>query len=188
MVAGRDDRTGGERDRWLEQASPFTTSGDSHGLRQMRALRNDLVHRGLLVEHRSLWPLWRRAAAPGGAQRGELSPPLLSPGADHAACDGALRTRPSPRGMSTSTAETAPLGNTGLEITRVGFGAWAIGGGGWEFGWGPQDDDDSIAAIHHALGLGINWIDTAAAYGFGHSEQIVGRALADLPKAERPYV
>jgi aryl-alcohol dehydrogenase-like predicted oxidoreductase len=82
--------------------------------------------------------------------------------------------------------ETTQLGQTGLEITRVGFGAWAIGGGGWEFGWGPQDDEQSIAAIHHALEQGINWIDTAAAYGFGRSEQIVGRALDGL--AERPYV
>jgi aryl-alcohol dehydrogenase-like predicted oxidoreductase len=68
--------------------------------------------------------------------------------------------------------KTAQLGDTGLEITRVGFGAWAIGGGGWEFGWGPQDDEQSIAAIHHALEQGINWIDTAAAYGFGRSEEI----------------
>ena len=75
---------------------------------------------------------------------------------------------------------TTQLGETGLEITRVGFGAWAIGGGGWEFGWGPQDDEQSIAAIQHALEQGINWIDTAAAYGFGRSEQIVGRALAGL--------
>ncbi|MEA2390435.1 MAG: hypothetical protein QOK31_544 [Solirubrobacteraceae bacterium] len=82
--------------------------------------------------------------------------------------------------------KTAQLGNTGLDITRVGFGAWAIGGGGWEFGWGPQDDEQSIAAIHHALEQGINWIDTAAAYGFGRSEEIVGRALEGL--AERPYV
>jgi len=73
-----------------------------------------------------------------------------------------------------------------LEITRVGFGAWALGGGGWEHGWGPQDDEESIAAIHHALERGINWIDTAAAYGFGHSEQVVGRALQGL--SERPYV
>lgn len=80
----------------------------------------------------------------------------------------------------------ARLGNTGMEITRVGFGAWAIGGGGWQFGWGPQSDDESIAAIHRALELGVNWIDTAAAYGFGHSEQIVGRALEGL--TERPYV
>jgi aryl-alcohol dehydrogenase-like predicted oxidoreductase len=82
--------------------------------------------------------------------------------------------------------KTTQLGQTDLEITRVGFGAWAIGGGGWEFGWGPQDDEESIAAIHHALEQGINWIDTAAAYGFGHSEQIVGRALEGV--AERPYV
>jgi aryl-alcohol dehydrogenase-like predicted oxidoreductase len=78
------------------------------------------------------------------------------------------------------------LGSTGLQITRVGFGAWAIGGGGWEFGWGPQDDEASIGAIHRALELGINWIDTAAAYGFGRSEQVVGRAIAGL--ARRPYV
>jgi len=81
---------------------------------------------------------------------------------------------------------TTKLGQTGLEVTRVGFGAWAIGGGGWEFGWGPQDDDESIAAIHRALEQGINWIDTAAAYGFGRSEQIVGRALKGV--TERPYV
>jgi aryl-alcohol dehydrogenase-like predicted oxidoreductase len=82
--------------------------------------------------------------------------------------------------------KTTELGDTGLEITRVGFGAWAIGGGGWEFGWGPQDDEQSIAAIHHALEQGINWIDTAAAYGFGRSEEIVGHALEGI--AERPYV
>jgi aryl-alcohol dehydrogenase-like predicted oxidoreductase len=82
--------------------------------------------------------------------------------------------------------QTVPLGNTGLEITRIGFGAWAIGGGGWEFGWGPQEDEESIAAIHRALEGGLNWIDTAAAYGFGHSEEIVGRALAGM--SERPYV
>jgi len=80
------------------------------------------------------------------------------------------------------------LGTTGLEISRVGFGAWAIGGGGWQFGWGPQQDEESIAAIHRALGLGINWIDTAAAYGFGRSEEVVGRALKGLAEAERPYV
>jgi aryl-alcohol dehydrogenase-like predicted oxidoreductase len=81
---------------------------------------------------------------------------------------------------------TSPLGQTGLEITRVGFGAWAIGGGGWEFGWGPQDDEQSLAAINRALEQGVNWIDTAAAYGFGRSERIVGRALAGV--SERPYV
>jgi aryl-alcohol dehydrogenase-like predicted oxidoreductase len=83
---------------------------------------------------------------------------------------------------------TQPLGDTGLEITRVGFGAWAIGGGGWEFGWGAQEDADSVAAIERALELGVNWIDTAAAYGFGRSERVVGRALAALPVDERPYV
>ena len=88
--------------------------------------------------------------------------------------------------QTTQLLPTTQLGQTGLEITRVGFGAWAIGGGGWGFGWGPQDDDESIAAIHRALELGINWIDTAAAYGFGHSEEVVGRALAGLD--ERPYV
>jgi aryl-alcohol dehydrogenase-like predicted oxidoreductase len=88
--------------------------------------------------------------------------------------------------MHTTALDTTQLGQTGLEITRVGFGAWAIGGGGWEFGWGSQDDDQSIAAIHRALEQGINWIDTAAAYGFGHSEQIVSRALAGV--VERPYV
>ena len=88
--------------------------------------------------------------------------------------------------MSTVTLTTTQLGKTGLEVTRVGFGAWAIGGGGWEFGWGPQEDDQSVAAIHRALERGVNWIDTAAAYGFGHSEAIVGRALQGVP--ERPYV
>src|SRR5579859_1010815 len=88
--------------------------------------------------------------------------------------------------MTTKSLATAPLGRTGMDITRIGFGAWALGGGGWEFGWGAQDDEQSIAAIHHALQLGVNWIDTAAAYGFGHSEEVVGAALDGLP--ERPYV
>jgi len=79
------------------------------------------------------------------------------------------------------------LGNSDLSITQVGFGAWAIGGSGWEFGWGPQDDKESIAAIHRALELGVNWIDTAAAYGLGHSEEVVARALGEWPGA-RPYV
>ena len=88
--------------------------------------------------------------------------------------------------MTHTQLKTVPLGNTGLEITRIGFGAWAIGGGGWEFGWGPQEDEESIAAIQRALDGGLNWIDTAAAYGFGHSEEVVGRALQGI--AERPYV
>jgi aryl-alcohol dehydrogenase-like predicted oxidoreductase len=90
--------------------------------------------------------------------------------------------------MQQTQLATTELGSTGLEITRVGFGAWAIGGGGWEFGWGPQDDDESIAAIHQALEQGINWIDTAAAYGFGHSEEVVGRVLKGLSERDRPYV
>jgi aryl-alcohol dehydrogenase-like predicted oxidoreductase len=88
--------------------------------------------------------------------------------------------------MQTTQLKTTHLGHTGLEITRVGFGAWAIGGGDWEFAWGPQQDEQSLMAIHRALEFGVNWIDTAAAYGFGHSEQVVGRALQGL--AERPYV
>lgn len=81
---------------------------------------------------------------------------------------------------------TTALGGTGMDITRVGFGAWAIGGGGWDWAWGGQNDDESVAAIHRALDLGVNWIDTAAQYGFGHSEEVVGRAIAGL--SERPYI
>jgi aryl-alcohol dehydrogenase-like predicted oxidoreductase len=78
------------------------------------------------------------------------------------------------------------LGGTGLEISVVGFGAWAIGGGGWEWGWGPQDDADSIAAIERALELGVNWIDTAPIYGFGRSEEVVGRTVAKM--SEKPFI
>jgi aryl-alcohol dehydrogenase-like predicted oxidoreductase len=83
---------------------------------------------------------------------------------------------------------TRRLGSGGPEITTLGFGAWAAGGGGWAFGWGPQDDEQSVAAIHHAVGAGVGWIDTAAVYGYGHSEAVVGRALASLPPSERPLV
>ena len=69
------------------------------------------------------------------------------------------------------------LGINGPEITRIGLGTWAIGGAGWQYAWGSQDDNDSVAVIHEALDLGINWIDTAAVYGLGHSEEVVGRAL-----------
>ena len=78
------------------------------------------------------------------------------------------------------------LGNSDLRLTPVGFGAWAIGGGNWEFAWGPQDDNESVGAIHRALDLGVNWIDTAAIYGLGHSEEIVGRALKST--SNKPFV
>jgi aryl-alcohol dehydrogenase-like predicted oxidoreductase len=83
--------------------------------------------------------------------------------------------------------KTKQLGNSDLDITRIGFGAWAIGGSGWEFGWGDQDDKASIAAIHRALELGVNWIDTAAVYGMGHSEEVVAAALKSW-SGPRPYV
>jgi aryl-alcohol dehydrogenase-like predicted oxidoreductase len=83
--------------------------------------------------------------------------------------------------------QTRKLGNSDLHITRVGYGAWAIGGSGWQFAWGSQDDHESIAAIHRALELGVNWIDTAAVYGLGHSEEVVGRALKEW-RGPKPYV
>lgn len=83
--------------------------------------------------------------------------------------------------------EKRKLGNSDLEITRIGFGAWAIGGSGWDFGWGEQDDKESIEAIHKALDIGINWIDTAAVYGVGHSEEIVAKAVREN-YGSKPYV
>jgi aryl-alcohol dehydrogenase-like predicted oxidoreductase len=83
--------------------------------------------------------------------------------------------------------QTRKLGNSDLHITPVGYGAWAIGGSGWQFGWGSQNDNDSIAAIHRSLELGVNWIDTAAVYGLGHSEEVVARALKSW-SGPRPYV
>jgi len=81
---------------------------------------------------------------------------------------------------------TRQLGNTDMHITPVGFGAWALGGGGWLYAWGPQDDSESIAAIHHALDRGINWIDTAAGYGLGHAEEVIARALKGM--ADPPFL
>lgn len=78
------------------------------------------------------------------------------------------------------------LGNSDMELSPIGFGSWAVGGGDWQFSWGPQDDNDSVAAIHKALELGMNWIDTAAVYGLGHSEEVVARALQTT--AHKPYV
>src|SRR5437762_11223826 len=79
-----------------------------------------------------------------------------------------------------------PLGNSDLNLTPIGFGAWAIGGGNWEFAWGAQDDNDSIDAIRRSLDLGVNWIDTAAIYGLGHSEEVVATALKGT--SHKPYV
>jgi len=90
--------------------------------------------------------------------------------------------------VSTHTLPKRQLGRTNMQITRVGFGAWAIGGDDWAVGWGVQDDRDSVVAIRHAVECGINWIDTAAVYGLGHSEEVVRRALAEFPAGDRPYV
>jgi aryl-alcohol dehydrogenase-like predicted oxidoreductase len=83
---------------------------------------------------------------------------------------------------------SAQLGTTGLRISRVGLGAWALGGGEWQGGWGPQDDAESIAAVHRAVERGVNWVDTAPAYGLGRAELVVGEALRRLPEADRPLV
>ncbi len=83
---------------------------------------------------------------------------------------------------------TRPLSDTGMNLTPLGFGTWVISGLGWQYSWGATDDADSIAAIRHAVTGGLNWIDTAPAYGHGHAEELVGRALADLPAADRPYL
>ncbi|HEV2277704.1 MAG TPA: aldo/keto reductase [Acidobacteriaceae bacterium] len=92
--------------------------------------------------------------------------------------------------MATTTTSakfiTRALGNSDLHLTPIGYGAWAIGGGNWEFAWGPQDDDESLRTIEHALDSGINWIDTAAVYGLGHSEEVVGKALHG--RTHKPYV
>lgn len=88
----------------------------------------------------------------------------------------------------TLTLPTRQLGQFGPQITEVGFGAWAIGGGGWAYAWGAQDDNESVAAIKHAVARGINWIDTAAVYGYGHSETVVARAVREIPSSDRPFV
>lgn len=95
-----------------------------------------------------------------------------------------------PTNMATTTIETPfatrQLGNSDLKITPIGYGAWAIGGGNWEFAWGAQDDDESVKTIERALDAGINWIDTAAVYGLGHSEEVVAKALKNSGK--KPYI
>lgn len=86
------------------------------------------------------------------------------------------------------TLRKRPLGVSDVSITVTGFGAWALVGGGWAYSWGPQDDNDSVATMRHAVELGINWIDTAAVYGLGHSEELVGRLRRELPESQRPLV
>ena len=84
--------------------------------------------------------------------------------------------------------QTVKFGKTGMEITPIGFGSWAIGGSGWAAAWGPQDDEEAVGAIRRAVELGMNWVDTAAVYGLGHSEELVAQALKGIPESERPYV
>lgn len=91
-----------------------------------------------------------------------------------------------PANTTATIGSTRQLGNSDLQLTSIGFGAWAIGGGDWQYAWGPQDDNDSVSAIHRALDAGVNWIDTAAVYGLGHSEEVVGRALKSA--SVKPYV
>jgi aryl-alcohol dehydrogenase-like predicted oxidoreductase len=88
--------------------------------------------------------------------------------------------------MTKTLGSTHKLGNSDMHLTSIGFGAWAIGGGDWQYAWGPQEDRESIEAIHRALDAGVNWIDTAAVYGLGHSEEVVGRALKQA--SSKPYV
>ncbi|WP_043653859.1 aldo/keto reductase, partial [Nocardia thailandica] len=90
--------------------------------------------------------------------------------------------------MSHTPVPTRPLGRTGFEITTLGFGSWVVAGGGWRFSWGATDDTESVAALRHAVEAGVNWIDTAAVYGLGHAEELVGKAVAGLPAADRPLI
>lgn len=83
---------------------------------------------------------------------------------------------------------TRPFGDTGMDLSPLGFGTWVIGGSGWQYSWGATRDSESVEAIRHAVGSGLNWIDTAPAYGLGHAEELVGRALAGMPESERPYL
>ena len=104
-------------------------------------------------------------------------------------CVATTRTARHPSGMSTAAKNlgtTRRLGNSDMNLTAIGFGAWAIGGGNWQYAWGAQDDNESVEAILRALDAGVNWIDTAAVYGLGHSEEVVGRALKQT--SEKPYV
>lgn len=90
--------------------------------------------------------------------------------------------------MSLLTLRKRRLGHTDMDLTAVGFGAWALGGGGWAYAWGSQDDAESVRAIRHAVDSGVNWIDTSNIYGYGHSEEVVGQALREIPERDRPFV
>lgn len=129
---------------------------------------------------RAVRVVWRVTAGEGGEP--------VRRAIDGAAAAGAGRGGAKGEGFDMASLPTRRLGSAGPAITRVGFGAWAIGGGGWAFGWGPQDDAAAVAAMRHAVERGVNWIDTAAVYGHGHSEELVGRLLRELPRDERPYV
>ena len=97
-----------------------------------------------------------------------------------------MSTSSAPHALANVLGNTRQLGNSDLQLTAIGFGAWAIGGGDWQYAWGPQEDRKSIEAIHRALDAGINWIDTAAVYGLGHSEEVVGTALKSA--SAKPYI
>src|SRR5690606_38070977 len=88
----------------------------------------------------------------------------------------------------TNMSTTRAFGDTGMNLTPLGLGTWVMAGAGWEYSWGATEDADSIAAIRHAVSSGLNWLDTAPAYGLGHAEELVGRALADIPESDRPYI
>src|SRR5579862_3694031 len=134
-----------------------------------------------------------RDRRPGGRQRTRGSAPQSAHSRKtEYAREGRAKSRIAPMLIGISIycvirdMQTKQLGNSDLKITPIGVGAWAMGGAGWAFAWGPQDDDDSIAAIRAALEKGVNWIDTAAVYGLGHSEEVVGRAVKGL--ANRPHI
>src|SRR5690606_30466974 len=133
-----------------------------------------------------------QGSAPAGARQGLAmgTPPAQAAGVDRAPTRHHLSPsiHPTPEEHPMPTLPTRKLGTNGPEITRLGLGTWAIGGGDWAFGWGPQDDDAALDAMRHALDLGINWIDTAATYGLGHAEVLVGRLLREVPEADRPFV
>ncbi len=117
-----------------------------------------------------------------------MLPAVPSGGREGACCTGAFSLGAFLMTHASYDLPKRQLGTTDMAITRTGFGAWAIGGGGWAAGWGAQDDSDSVAAIRRAVDAGINWIDTASVYGLGHSEEVVGRTIAGMASSERPFI